>query len=285
MISPSILCAFVFLLLAILLIVCSIDRKGTFKVWHLCLLISLVFGVLGNVVTAIGLIYASVVGCIAFFYSRQQKGWMALLLTLVSLPLFFHLPQFGFHNYPFLDHIRITPDAIPYSLYFNYDKTLVPVFVLGFSGKTITGKKWLEVIRNVLFHLLLLAPLMLGVCWLLRYVTFAPKWPVYTPVWMLVNLFFTCTAEEVLFREVIQGGLEKKLTLSRKGYVAIVVSALLFGIMHYAGGTSYIFLATIAGLFYGHVFYVTREIRSSVLLHFLLNMLHFLLFTYPALEH
>lgn len=284
MIPVFTLCAFLFLLLTIVVIVFDLGNNAQFKMWYVFFFLSLVCAFLSHVITLAALAYVLMLACISFLYCRQKKIWQLLLLILISLPLFFHLPQFGFHNYPFLDHIRVTPDAVPYSLYFNYDKTLLPVFVMGFSEMAITRKKLLEIMKQVFVYLLLLAPLMLGLSWLFQYVSFCPKWPVYTPVWMLVNLFFTCTAEEILFRKIIQERLQEALTLKHSGYVAIAISAILFGAMHFMGGSIYIILATVAGLFYGHIFYVTRDIRSSMFLHFLLNMLHFLLFTYPALE-
>lgn len=284
MIPVFTLCTFLFLWLSIIVIVFEIGNKVRVNVWLIFFLLSLIFAVIAQVVTMTGVLCTMLVGGIAFLYSRQKKIWQALLLLLVSLPLFFHLPQSGFHNYAFLDHVRVTPDAIPYSLYFNYDKTIVPIFVMGFSGMVVSKEKWREIRREVFMYLLFLAPLMLGLSWLLEYVRFSPKWPAYTPVWMLVNLFFTCTAEEVLFRKIIQGELEKRLKIKCSGVIAIVISAVLFGGMHFMGGIQYILLATAAGLFYGHIFYKTKEIRSSVFLHFLLNTLHFLLFTYPALQ-
>lgn len=273
------------MLLTLIVIVFGLKEIKGIEIWCILLSLSLIFAVFAEVLTWKGFLYTLLTGFISFFYCRQKKAWQLFSLLLVSLPLFFHLLSFGFHNYPFLDHIRVTPDATLYSLYFNYDKTLLPIFVLGFSETIIDKKKWKEIIRKVFIYLLFLAPLMLGLSWLFHYVHFSPKWPLYTPVWMLVNLFFTCTAEEVLFRKIIQGELEERLTLRYKGYVAIGVSAVLFGAMHFIGGVQYVLLATVAGLFYGHVFYVTKEIRSSVFLHFLLNTLHFLLFTYPALQH
>jgi membrane protease YdiL (CAAX protease family) len=56
----------------------------------------------------------------------------------------------------------------------------------------------------------------------------------------------------------------------------------LFGLAHIAGGWRYVALATVAGAGYGTVFYRSRRIEASILAHFTLNAVHFLLFTYPA---
>ena len=63
-----------------------------------------------------------------------------------------------------------------------------------------------------------------------------------------------------------------------------LVSSILFGFAHFAGGLQYILLATIAGGFYALAYLrAGRFVASSVLTHFWVNLLHILLFTYPAL--
>jgi membrane protease YdiL (CAAX protease family) len=45
----------------------------------------------------------------------------------------------------------------------------------------------------------------------------------------------------------------------------------------------YVVLSTVAGLFYGYAFWKTDRIQSSILVHFSVNLVHFLFFSYPAL--
>ena len=42
-----------------------------------------------------------------------------------------------------------------------------------------------------------------------------------------------------------------------------------------------ILFAGTAGLFYGYTYQKTKRIEASMLVHFCLNMVHFLMFTYP----
>ncbi|WP_373665542.1 type II CAAX prenyl endopeptidase Rce1 family protein [Sporomusa silvacetica] len=48
-------------------------------------------------------------------------------------------------------------------------------------------------------------------------------------------------------------------------------------------GISYSIWGTVAGLGYGWIYQHTNQIESSILAHFSLNLIHFLLFTYPAI--
>jgi membrane protease YdiL (CAAX protease family) len=67
--------------------------------------------------------------------------------------------------------------------------------------------------------------------------------------------------------------------------IALVIASVLFGITHFLGGIMYVILCTIAGLFYGSAYLITGLIESSVITHFLVNVVHFIFFSYPALQH
>ena len=123
----------------------------------------------------------------------------------------------------------------------------------------------------------------LPVVLILGYAEFEPKFPNFTIVWALVNLIFVCTAEEALFRKLIQEKIDRLPSFNQSYVVTILISSLIFGLAHFKGGLPYIGLATIAGLFYGHIFHTTKRIEGPILLHFTFNFTHFLLFTYPSI--
>jgi membrane protease YdiL (CAAX protease family) len=68
------------------------------------------------------------------------------------------------------------------------------------------------------------------------------------------------------------------------GPVALTLSSVLFGLSHLGGGLLYSALATMAGFGYGWVYQRTGAIEASIGVHFLVNALHFVFFTYPALR-
>ncbi|BBB58300.1 hypothetical protein UNDKW_0027 [Undibacterium sp. KW1] len=66
-----------------------------------------------------------------------------------------------------------------------------------------------------------------------------------------MNLFLTCVAEEAFFRGLMQEAIYRLGNKPAYGYLAIAVSAILFGgLAHLGGGTQYAALATVAGLGY-----------------------------------
>jgi uncharacterized protein len=190
----------------------------------------------------------------------------------------------GFRNFLILAHVVLSDGAVPFTLYLNFDKTLVGLCILGFCHRAllVRASEWPPALRRA-------APIMtinvvvvaVGAC-ALGYLTWQPKWTPIFWIWAPVNLLFVCLSEEAFFRGFIQRELTSSLQRMRYGSgVAIAVGSLLFGLAHFAGGTSYIVLATVAGLGYGIVYHRTRSIEMSMLAHFTLNATHFLLFTYP----
>ncbi len=202
---------------------------------------------------------------------------LGLLLGMHALP--------GFHNFLVLDKVVLSNRAAPYTLYLNFDKTLVGVCILGLCHQPLLkrARGWAEALRRaapiVPIHITLVA---VGAA-AIGYLTWQPKWVPVFWLWAAVNLFFVCLSEEAFFRGFIQRELSAALRGTRAGSaIAIVVSAGLFGLAHFGGGVSYVILATAAGLGYAIVYHRTKSIEMSMLAHFALNSVHFLLFTYPT---
>lgn len=205
-------------------------------------------------------------------------------LVLLSVGLMLHrLP--GFHNPRVLDGVRFTSDAASFSLYLNFDKTFVGLCLLGWLHPRITrAAEWRVVLAATLPRAFVLLFVVLLLALAAGYVWFAPKLPAETPLWLAVNLLFTCFAEEAFFRGFVQARLQRLLSPFAAGASwALVIAAVLFGFAHAAGGPTYVALATVAGLGYGWVYLRTQRIEASILTHFALNAAHFFLFTYPAL--
>jgi hypothetical protein len=52
----------------------------------------------------------------------------------------------------------------------------------------------------------------------------------------------------------------------------------------WVGSVPFLCLIFVASLIFGTLYQVTQCIESSIIGHYLLNVTHFLLFTYPALQ-
>lgn len=98
--------------------------------------------------------------------------------------------------------------------------------------------------------------------------------PQYAAAFLFVNLMETCFAEELFFR----GALQRELMLYLAPVPAIVITAVLFGLVHIHSGWEFFILATLSGLLHGFIYRRTGMLSLSVLSHFLVNCAWIMLF-------
>ena len=101
----------------------------------------------------------------------------------------------------------------------------------------------------------------------------------YLPLWALGILFFTAWPEEFLFRGVLQNLFSCTF---KNQWVGLVVASVIFGFAHIfhapAPNWKYVLLATVAGLFYGHVWMKTGALLPGTLVHALVDISWHVLF-------
>ena len=115
-------------------------------------------------------------------------------------------------------------------------------------------------------------------------VSFTPKVPDFWLSFIAINLLFTCVAEEVLFRGLLQTKLAQTITSKRFALLVPVITACIFALAHFAGGLHYVLVAAVAGFGYSYIFYKTQRLEWAILCHWLVNVCHFFFFTYPMLS-
>jgi membrane protease YdiL (CAAX protease family) len=253
-------------------------------VWVAALSIAIVLGYLSGVLSGPATIWIAGLAALCAQFSRAQQPPLAKAaaaggIILLSAGLATHLLP-GFHNPIVFHDVVLTPGATPYTLYFNFDKTIVGVLILGLCHPAMarSAHDWKLILRRTWPLVLVVDSVLIVVATTTGYLRFDPKWTASFWTWGADNLFFVCLAEEALFRGFIQR------QLSVLGYpvpLVIAVSAGLFGLAHIAGGWAYVALATAAGVGYAIAYQRTQRIEAAMLTHFSLNAVHFLLFTYP----
>jgi membrane protease YdiL (CAAX protease family) len=243
-----------------------------------------------GIVTPIAMLAVLGFGLLCYAYARVRMQLLPDVLTTVatvmfSLALMAHVIP-GFSNVLVIRDAALGPDAIPYTLFLNFDKAQIGLFLLAFGPPLIASRaEWGTVLTDALPRLLVVAAIVMVCALSIGQVRFDVKWPEFFAFWAWANLLFTCTAEEALFRGVIQRrlqGTSRSGETTPRRLAGLLIAGILFGVAHYAGGASAIVLATIAGIGYGWIYWRTNRIEASILAHFLLNTTHILLFTYPA---
>jgi len=217
----------------------------------------------------------------ASFAVRLFGGIIAVLLLTV---LAVHGIK-GFHNLLVLDGVNVSKDGLPFTMYLNLDKALAGILVLAFLPIEYPHSvNWQKLLLKTGCFAVLFGVFLLGLAVLCGKIHWDPKVPVFSWIWLLNNLLFVSMAEEALFRGFLQKNLASVFSRWEKGpYLALLITSLLFAFAHYAGGIAYSIWGFLAGLGYGWLYLATGRIEASILAHFILNAMHFFLFTYPAL--
>lgn len=258
-------------LAAVFLWVPKIDRVS---LWAVALGFSLLFGLMGP---TLNLVTISVIGTLALvLYCLQNERLpffirllSALALCSLSLGLLVH-QSFGFDHFLVLDKVQI-----------NYGEGVLGVLILGFLHERISTKKeWIRMLKGMSWRAVLLIIVLIAFTYTLKYATYHPRLPQGLWLFAVSNLFFICLTEEAFFR----GFLQKYLCavfgrLPLGAAFSIVLAAVLFAAAHFSSGRPYMLFSGLAGLGYGWIYFRTQRIEASILTHFAVNMVFFVLFS------
>ncbi len=251
---------------------------------------AVIAGLLSGALAPVAVLWLGMLCAMGWGTHIVDQGWRSTTLTVLTavaaLVMSLHkLP--GFHNPAVFVGFKLTLDATPFTLYFNFDKGAAGLVILASLGPKLTRiRAWPALLPTTLMAATITSAVAIGAAVAVGFTRFEPKAPGTTLVFLLTNLLFTCVAEEAFFRGLIQARLTRLAEMSKRPWlkpVAIGLSAILFGLVHVSGGGPTMVFATLAGLGYAMVYERTSAIEAPILVHFALNTIHFLLFTYPSL--
>jgi len=266
------------------------------KLWPISLLCTLIAGLIYNAIDLVALGVITLLFTMSFYAGKlsspesnnpryqKAKGLITTLVTISCIALAAHVLP-GFNNLQVLDDAQKSVNSVPFSLYLNFDKPMV-LFILLILYPTVLMNKpevtLFKIVNKSRLSAVVLASFIIifSFATLFSLITVEPQLPSWWWLFALNNLLLTCVIEEVFFRGFIQN----KLTSLFSPIVGLIVASLLFGIAHFAGGFSYVLVATMAGFLYGFVYLNTGKIWHAILIHFCLNMIHLYLFTYPLIK-
>ncbi|HSW72112.1 MAG TPA: CPBP family intramembrane glutamic endopeptidase [Chlamydiales bacterium] len=258
--------------------------------WFVPFTFAVVFALISNVLTLFGV--GLLLLLLFFCYSSRHpekfhlpKGFSDFCIVIFVALLFYHLLP-GFQNWEVVSSYQMSPTCPPFSFALRFDKGAPGLLLLAFMAFPLCKNRrdWRLAFHAgiktsaIAFILLLLSALALG------YVHWDMKAPSFWKVWVFYNLFFVAIPEEVFFRGFLQNKLTILFQRHRSGAIyALVLSSIIFGLAHFSGGPTYVFLSFIAGLLYGIAYLWKGYLESAIFTHFMVNALHFFLFSYPCL--
>ncbi|MBB1273488.1 CPBP family intramembrane glutamic endopeptidase [Psychromonas sp. SR45-3] len=279
--------------------------------WLWLMGLSVVSGYVEQHIEALGLV--GIVVYVALYHGAlyiKQPIMRAISSTAFitsSLALAMHVVP-GFNNLPIVINELITSDAIPYTLYANFDKGMAGLLVCAyFFSKSQTTKaldtttplttasntttanivtvktSTITMLKQPFFIIICTVLATLTVALMIGLVGFSPKVPDFWLAFIAINLLFTCVAEEAFFRGLLQTKLSQLITVKRLAIFTPLITAAIFALAHFIGGWSYVLVSGVAGFGYSYVFYKTQRLEWAILCHWLVNISHFFLFTYPMI--
>ena len=271
---------------------CLISLSLWFKKQNLTILVCTIVAITSywfNYISFNGLILIAVSGMSAHLIQLHSKlKHYLVFVVLVSIIFAMLSSNFPHENYVMLlDNVRLSEHSKPFIMGINIEKTLVAILLAShLIHFNQTQTEWVKCIKVAILPSVLVCLLLLTPAIMTNFVRFEPKFPLpATMLFALHNIFLVCLAEEVFFRGIIQQWLHQlcgKYLTKLAPWLPILIASLLFGLFHFRSGLIMIIFASIAGLFYGYVYQKTKRIEASMLVHFCLNMVHFLVFTYPS---
>ena len=214
----------------------------------------------------------------------NKNDLLKVFLILIGLIFYFYLQRHmipGVNNVLIAKNISIGQTGFPWDLYVNYDKALMSFLALikinGSQKREIINYKYSIII--ILFSIIAVFVLSLKT----EFIKYDFKMDSILWLWCINNLFMVCVAEEMFFRYFLYNVFVKINIFNKYGslFFGLLFSSLLFGLFHYSGGVIYMNLAFLAGIIYCLLYICSGKIYISILGHFILNLMHFIFFSYP----
>ena len=254
----------------------------------LFVLAGLIGGSLTGAALVPGALYGAVVRCFVCASTRRSRVLTGVPLIVGALVLSTHLAP-GFERVRVLQDLSIAGRPDWNGVGFTADKPLVGLYLaLAFRDRLCADLAELgRALRRVA------PPALAGIVGIyaagiaLGHVAFdpVPVTPSLLPAMLLLlvrNLFFTVVTEEMLFRQIVQSGLESLYRGERSRRYALLSASALFGAAHLPGGWQLGLLATLAGALYGYVYLVSGRVEAAMLAHVALNGGYALLLAAPG---
>lgn len=259
--------------------------KNSVYIWLPILIIAYILAFIMQVVSSSAFMPVALLLCcvyIANYYFPKYYNILYIIIMIVAFSMMHHLFP-GYYNIKIFDHVVLGNKGSQLSMYLNLDKAAAALVLLAtccklcaFKGDGALGAY--KVMQRIVIFLSVIAIF----AYFSGNISFDLKWSNYNLLWILNNAFVVATAEEALFRGMVQQRLYSLFfKLKYRNYYSIILASILFLFIHPLNNPYYLLFVFVAGCFYGYIYYLTAAIEWAIFAHFLLNFIHLIFFSYP----
>ncbi|MGJ8530088.1 CPBP family intramembrane glutamic endopeptidase [Maritalea sp.] len=237
-------------------------------------------------VQPIGLLSLCVFGLIIRLSALGLQKWKAYavntLVVITALVAASHLAP-GFTTLSLFENAQLSENTSWTALRFTADKPSFGLFLLVAKRDFLCSslREFGRALNATIVVILAGCACIYLLSLMIHFMTFDISLSWLVAIWFIRNLVFTVVAEEVFFRGFVQPTIEGSLRTRHKAIIALLMTSLLFGVVHLYGGWQYGLLATAAGILYGYAFMNSRKLEMAMLAHVALNTGHMFFFSYP----
>lgn len=264
------------------------------QVYFFALLITLLLGLsathlIPSIAAVLVFVFAMVLSLYKYLLNANKPVGLYLTWTfaiVLGVAVGLYRPA-GF-SYPLVFGVnQLYEGGLPFSLYVNTAKLLAGYIIIYFFISTSVQSYVFICSRLQQYALaigmgiivVLIASLFLGLEFHLKPLN-------YIVMFGLANLLVTCVAEEAFMRVLLQAQLQKFISGKVKNVfwleaIPLFIATLIFVVTHLATSLNTILVFGLAGFTYGLVYSVTKNLWACVVVHFIVNIIHFSLLTYP----
>ena len=250
--------------------------------WVIPFGITIILGVFSGALSPLSLVWIG----IAIFGFYSVKKWPKYS-TWILIPLGFFILVLGMNLLPGFNKIQlISPRLLGNSTHqfyldFKLAKPITGLLLLAFIAQKCASLKEffnsITLVQKWAFPTLVV----LGVGMALG-LAVDVKFFIWTPVFIVCNVFFTVIPEEAFFRGLLQQPLQNRFG---KTLWIIPLMAVLFALVHipptHIDPIKFYAVIGLAGACYAWAYRIRDRIELSIASHTLLNTIHFIFLTYP----
>lgn len=238
-----------------------------------------------NFIEPIGFAYIlTSIAAVFLFYHKKNHQFIKLAAFLFIVIFGYNLLSHrlsGFNNVQLL-YEKLSEDSEYYSLWLNYDSTFFASFIFLVAYNPISFRSHLKSwFLGAAFGLLMAAILSI-ICLYYGILRVDATVPDIIWVWLWIMSLYALFSE-AFYRMFFIDFIKELLPNSKYAlFGAVFISSILFAYSHMWAGIAFVYVSFLAGIVYGFSYIKSGyRIESSTVTHIMVNVLHFIFFTYP----